>query len=278
MREVIVIGLGAAGVSAAIELKRNRIEPLVIGKDGGALGAYPGKIENVYGLMPIKGQDLYQIGLSQLSYYGISYVFENVLSITEIEGGFLVKTDQNTYSSQTVLLATGKTRIPLDVPGYQTYLGKGISLCAACDGYFFRKKKIALIGHGAYLLHELEHLKKLTDDILIFSNDKALPFPIIPDKILEFKGDKKLREIKTDQGVYPVDGVFFALGSPSLLSFASQLGLMTENQSIVVDSSYQTNIPGLFAAGDAIGGKLQIPKASYDGIAASYAIMHYLKK
>lgn len=155
-------------------------------------------------------------------------------------------------------------------------------MCATCDGYFYRRKKIAIVGCGFYMKHELEYLSRMTPDITIFTHGnpltEKLPYAINREKIKAFTGDFRIRAIETESGVYPIDGVFIALGAPSSLEFASQLGLIIEKNSLVVDHNYQTNVTGVFAAGDVIGGKLQIAKAVFDGMEAADSIYQYLKK
>ncbi len=282
MKKVIIIGYGPAGISAAIYLKRAGIDPLVIGKDLGALEGYSDLIENYYGFgQPIEGKKLIEQGIEQAKRLNIEVLQDSVISLKPVETGFMVVTTKHKYQAHSVLLSTGKTRTTLNIPGFIKYRGKGISLCATCDGFFYRKKKLAIIGCGAYMLHELEYLSRLTSDITIFTHGNDLSsdieYPIIKDPILSFKGTEKITHIETTQGIFSVDGVFIALGVPSSIDFASQLGVIVEKNSLVVDENYQTNVEGLFAAGDIIGGKLQIAKAVYDGMEAADSIYQYLK-
>lgn len=282
MKKVIIIGYGPAGISAAIYLKRAGIDPLVIGKDLGALEGYADLIENYYGFSePIEGKKLIEQGIEQAKRLKIEVLHDSVISLKPGETGFTVVTTKHKYQAHSVLLSTGKTRTTLNIPGFIKYRGKGISLCATCDGYFYRKKKLAIIGCGAYMLHELEYLSRLTSDITIFTHGNDLDsdheYPIIKDPVLSFKGTDRVTHIETTQSLYPIDGVFIALGVPSSIDFASQLGVIVEKNSLVVDENYQTNVEGLFAAGDIIGGKLQIAKAVYEGMEAADAIYQYLK-
>lgn len=282
MRQVIIIGYGPAGISAAIYLKRAGVNPLVIGKDFGALEGYTELIENYYGFgEPIEGKKLIQEGINQAEKLGIEVLTEAVISLKTCERGFRVITSNRHFESQSVLLSTGKTRTTLNIPGFIKYRGKGISMCATCDGYFYRKKRLAIIGCGAYMLHELEYLSRLTDYLTIFTHGNVLndhvSYPIITDEITAFKGTDRITHIQTKNDLYPIDGVFIALGVPSSIDFASQLGVIVEKNNLIVDENYQTNVEGLFAAGDIIGGKLQIAKAVYDGMEAADAIYSYLK-
>ncbi|MBN2300248.1 MAG: FAD-dependent oxidoreductase [Acholeplasmataceae bacterium] len=283
MKKIIIIGYGPAGVSAALYLKRAGLNPLVIGKDLGALDGYSDLVENYYGFSePIEGRKLIQSGVVQAKNLGVEIITDSVISLKQGEKGFIVTTTTNQYASEAVLLATGKTRQTLNIPGFKKFRGKGISLCATCDGYFYRRKKLAIVGCGAYMQHELEYLNRVSKDVTVFTHGHELTCTVENDvntaKIIRFIGDEKISHIVTDQGEVPVDGVFIALGVPSSIDFASQLGVIVEKNNISVDENYQTNIEGLFAAGDIIGGKLQIAKAVYDGMQAADSIYSYLNK
>jgi len=282
MKKVIIIGYGPAGVTAAMYLKRAGINPLVIGKDLGALDGYSDLVENYYGFSkPIEGKKLIQEGVDQAKRLGIEVITDSVISLKQDESGFIVVTEKNEYRSETVLLATGKTRQTLNIPGFKEYRGKGISMCATCDGYFYRRKKSAIVGCGPYMHHELEYLNRISKDVTVFTNSNELPIdienPVVYEKIVSFKGKEKITHIVTTKQEYPIDGVFIAIGVPSSIDFASQLGVIVEKNSIAVDDTYQTNIEGLFAAGDIIGGKLQITKSVHDGMLAADAIYAHLK-
>lgn len=281
MKDIIIIGYGPAGISAAIYLKRQGVNPLVIGKDLGALEGYDDKVENYYGFKsPIDGKDIIKNGIEQAKMLGIDIITDAVIALKSIENYFEIVTQHQTYQAKAVLLATGKTRRTMNRNGFVKFRGKGISMCAMCDGFFYRRKKIALIGCGAYMLHELDFLKKMTKEIIIFTDGKSLDtpvaFPVVIQKIVKFGGSETLEFIETTDHTYEVNGAFIALGTPSSIEFASQLGVIIEKNSLVVDKNYMTNIKGLFAAGDIIGGKLQIAKAVYDGMMASDAIYNYL--
>ena len=283
MRDVIVIGKGPAGISAAIYLKRAGIDVLVLGKDLGALEKSE-KIENFYGLdEPLSGKEIVEKGIAQAESFGIEVVADEVTSITK-EEDFIVSAVSKTYEAKAVLIATGKSRTSVDIKGFEEYKGKGISFCAVCDGFFYKNKKIAVIGNGDYAMNELNELRNFTKDIILFTDDKKLTteflpqgVPICTDKITEFYGDDKIKGITAGKTNYDVDGVFVAVGTASASDFAMKMGVFTENQNIIVDENYMTNIEGLYSAGDAIGGFLQIAKAVSDGAHASRSIIKYIK-
>ncbi len=284
MKKIVIIGHGPAGISAAIYLKRSGHHPIVIGKDYGAFSYDDIPIENYYGFSkPITGKKLIENGVAQAERLGIEIVYDSVIDIKPIlYDRYEVITEKHQYDAAVVLLATGKRRLKLSIPGFKRLRGKGISFCATCDGFFYRKKKIAIIGCGSYMQHELQHLENLTDDITVFTNDHELAVPVnhkvVTSKIVSFSGDTKLETIDTENGPYNVDGAFIAIGTPSSVDFAQKLGVIVESNSLLVNDNYETNVPGLFAAGDVIGGKLQIAKAVYDGMMAAESIKNYLNK
>ena len=279
MMDAIVIGVGPAGISTAINLRKLNLSVLVLGKDKGQLSNLD-VIDNLYGHGPIAGEQLITKGIMQSRQLGIEVKNESVLNIEDLSGHFVVTTTHQTYEAKTVVLATGKPRVQINLEGYQTFKSKGIHLCTTCDGLFYKNKKVALIGNGAYLEHELETLENYTKDIMIFTN--GLPYthkkyPVIKDKLVSFIGEKRLTHIKTTNDSYQVNGVFLAISHPMATELSLKLGVLMKDDNIVVDNYMQTNIKGLFAAGDCVGGMLQIPKAIHDGFMAAHGINQYLR-
>lgn len=276
MIDVIIIGKGPAGISCAIYLKRYNLNPLVIAKDYGTL-SNNSLIENYYGIESINGRELIDKGVEQAKKLGIEIKEEEVLSIENYDN-YEVITKNNTYKAKAIFLATGKTREKVFTKGFKEFEGKGISYCATCDGFFYRKKKIGIMGSGDYMLSELEVLKNFTNDIIIFSNEKIeSEFEVVNDKIIEFYGEEKLQGVRTKEKEYELDAMFIALGSQSGFSFSKHLGIvLDEFDNIVVDENYMTNLEGIFAGGDVIGGLLQVAKAVSDGAIAATRIKKYL--
>lgn len=274
----IVIGKGPAGVTTAIYLKRYGYEPLIIAKDGGAL-AQVKEIENYYGFSKITGPELLERGIEQAKDFQIPILEEEVLEIT-YESVFMVTTTKGIYQAKTVVLACGISKNRFNKADKY----EGVSYCATCDGFFYRKKKLALIGSSSYMAHELSVLENITKDITIFTDGAELTtaisqdFPIVLDKIEEIQGEERITGIKAGGTLYPVDGCFVAIGNASGFTLAKHLGIALKNNSIVVDENYMTNLDGLFACGDAIGGLLQVSKAIGDGASCATAIFSYLKK
>lgn len=277
MYDVIIIGQGPAGISCAIYLKRYNLNPLIIAKDYGALEVNS-TIENYYGIKSIDGQELIKNGIEQAKELGIEIINEEVLSI-ESYPSLEVVTKNNKYQSKALFLATGKSRNKVFIKGFKELEGKGISYCATCDGFFYRKKKIGIMGSGDYMLSELDVLRNFSDDITIFSNDKieGLKERVVSDKIIEFYGEDKLEGVKTFNNDYKLDAMFVALGSQNGFSFAKHLGILLDDNNNIITKDYMTNIEGIFAGGDVIGGLLQIVKAANDGANAATQIKKYLE-
>lgn len=155
-------------------------------------------------------------------------------------------------------------------------------MCATCDGFFYRKKKIGILGAGNFMEEELNVLKNFTPNITIFTNGvdyKNDNFPVNTSKVIEVKGDGNLKSIVTEDGEVELDGLFVALGSADAGDFANHMGLsLDDKKNIIVDKGFMTNVKGVFAGGDVIGGMLQVVKAASDGAQAALSIKNYLKK
>lgn len=287
MRDVIIIGKGPAGISCAIYLKRANLNPLVLGYSYGCLEKDT-IIENYYGFSKITGKELVQRGIDHAKSFNIEVESEEVIKIIDNFDSFTVITKNNSYDAKVVVIATGKKRLDLKIKNYQNFLGKGISFCATCDGFFFRNKKIGVVGNGSYALSELEELENFSKELTLFTNDDIIiennlreNINIINSKIEKVDGIDKLQSITlTDGRKIDIDALFIALGVSSGADFARHLGVVIDDttQSIKVDHNYMTSINGIFAIGDCIGGTYQVAKAVSDGCIASKSIIKYIKK
>ena len=283
MNDVVIIGKGPSGVSAAIYLKRAGIDVVVIGKDLGSLNTEH-TIENYYGFSePIVGKDLIQMGIKQAQNIGIPVVEDEIVGISK-EEEFKVVGVNREYTAKAVMLAMGKARKGLKINGFKEFQGKGISFCAVCDGFFYRGKNLAVIGSGDYAIAEMNELLNITDKVTLFTDGNKLEHEINSDKvkviegkISEIYGDSVVKGISIGEDKYDVDGIFVAIGTAGAVDFALKMGVYIEGDSIEIDQDYMTNIDGLFAGGDCIGGFLQVSKAVADGANASKSIIKYIK-
>lgn len=285
MYDCIIIGKGPAGISAAIYISRSNLRTLVIGKEDTALNKAK-SIENYYGFEDsISGEQLFKNGINQVKKQNVEIKNDEVIDIEYGNGTYIVKTVNNEYETRTIVLATGKSRKTSNIEGEKTFEGKGISYCAICDGFFFKGKNVAVIGDGEYALHEAGVLKNVANEVTIFTNGGKLPENrslsiqnVIEGRIGSIKGKTKVEEIiLEDKRSIPVDGIFIAQGIASSADFAKKLGIFVRNNDIVVNENMETNVPGIYAAGDCTGGLLQICKAVYEGAKCGLSIAKKIK-
>jgi len=281
MADVIVVGGGPAGISAAIYLQRFKRDVLVLMKDQGALGKSDA-IENYYGIVePIPGPELIARGIAQAERLGVRVLREEVLAI-EAGDGFTVKTATAIHSAKAVLMATGMTRANLKVRRFNDFIGLGISYCAVGAAFLYRQKRIGIVGGGEFMLEELDVLRNFSKDLTVFTNGEPLVHRpdgvrIVTEPLVEIRGTDRLSGVATAAAEYPLDVLFIAVGTASAADFALRIGALMEGNRIVVGGDFMTNVPGLFAAGDCIGGLSQIAKAVADGAQAGIAIHKHLR-
>lgn len=279
MYDVIVIGSGPAGITAAIYAKRRKLSILVISKGNGALQKTE-KIDNYYGFENgISGKELYENGIKQAKNLGIDFIEDEVINIEYINQ-FTVETVNSKYEAKAVILATGVSRNIPNIKGIKEFEGKGVSYCAVCDSFFYKGKDVAVLGDGNYAIHEFETLKPVASSVTILTNGNAMvenrdsSIEVNSKKIREFRGDTKLEEVEfEDNTIQNLNGVFIAMGTASSSDLARKIGARIENNNIIVNENMETTVPGLFACGDCTGGLLQISKAVYEGAKAGLAVL-----
>ena len=282
MYDVIIIGAGPAGISAGIYAKRANLNVLILYHGISNLEKAT-MIENYYGFENgISGEDLYNAGINQAKNLGIQVKNEEVLNIEKVNEKFEITTTENKYEGSTCVLATGNKKLKPNIKGVEEFDGKGISYCAICDGFFYRKKNVAVIGNGKYAVSEAEDLKNIVNSITILTNGLELltetTFEVNNKKIKEIKGDTRVRQIEFEDGTnLEIDGIFVALGEAGGSDFAKKIGVLTQNDNIIVDKNMKTNIEGLYSCGNSTGGLLQVAKAVHEGAEAGLAIVSYLK-
>ena len=281
---VIIIGGGPAGVSAALYLARANFKVAIVENGPGAL-ARAHKIDNFYGIAA-SGSKLYAAGLAQAKDLGVDIITDEVLAVEYYDSFVLtLKGSAEPLPASVLVLATGTKNITLNLPGLVELEGKGISYCAVCDGFFFRKKKLAVLGHGPFALHEADYLRHIAAEVTVLTNGqddsaaKAAGFATITTPITAVTGDQRLEAVHfADGSELAVNGLFIALGTADSTDMARKLGAQLEGRFIKVDADGATNIPGLFAAGDCIGGLKQVAKAVHDGARAGLAAIKFLRK
>lgn len=282
MYDVIIIGAGPAGISASLYAKRANLNVLVLYYGESNLEKAI-EIENYYGFENgISGRDLYLNGIKQAQNIGVDVKEEEVLHIEKLQSDFEVTTSNEKYTGKTVIIATGNKKLKPDIVGIEEFDGKGISYCAICDGFFYRKKNIVVIGNGKYAISEAEDLQNIANNVKILTNGLEMQaesnFEIVNKKIKQILGDTKVRQIEFEDGeILDIDGIFVALGEAGGSDFAKKMGVITKGDSINVDENMSTNIDGLFSCGNVVGGLLQVCKAVYEGAEAGLSAVKYVK-
>ena len=279
MSNIVIVGSGPAGVSAALYAVRAGVQTTVLTKGSGAL-ARAETIENYYGFaQPVSGPELERRSIENARRLGVQFVQTEAVGLTWTDR-LTVETLAGAYPADAVILATGASRAVPRIPGLTGLEGRGVSWCAACDAFFYRGKDVAVLGSGEYALHEVQALLPLAGKVILCTNGEPLTaeFPagvtVCTEKLEAIEGEETVTALRlAGGGLLPADGLFVALGVAGSAALARKLGAPVENGRIVVDEKMQTGIPGLFAAGDCTGGMLQVCKAVYEGaLAATEAI------
>ena len=281
--DALIIGKGPAGIQASLYLKRANVSPIIIGKDIGA-SEQAHKIDNFYALPGISGNDLIEQGIQHAKSLDIEVITDEVTSIAYEDEGYLVKTADAIYKATSVLLATGAHRNIPRIRKIRKYESKGVSYCAVCDAYFFRNKKLGVLGTGDYAASEVEVLLSITDDVTLFTNGEEITgnFPkdltINNDRIRSVYGAEKLSGLEfRDGNTFELEGLFVAIGVASSADLAKKLGVEVDAGRIMVNEEMSTAMPGLFAAGDCTPGVQQIAKAVGDGCVAGMMMVNYIR-
>ncbi|MGL4789928.1 MAG: NAD(P)/FAD-dependent oxidoreductase [Anaerotignaceae bacterium] len=280
--EIVIVGSGPAGVSAALYTARSGIKTTIISNGKTALNKAH-KIENYYGFSkPISGDDLYAEGIEQAKALGVEVINGEIVGLSFLNKLAVLTTDK-AYEGDAIILATGSSRNTPNIKGLKELEGKGISYCAVCDGFFFKNKPLAVLGSGQYALHEAMELLPIAQSVTILTDGKPLEVEIpkeinvITHKILEIGGNGKVEQVVFDNESIEVAGIFVAQGVAGSGDLAKKIGAQTEGTKIVVDENMSTNVAGLYAAGDCTGGMLQIAKAVYEGAKAGTEVVKYLR-
>ena len=288
MYDVIIIGKGPAGMSAALYTVRSNLRTLIIGKNNSHL-LKADKIDNYFGFaQTISGKELLHNGEMQVKRLGAELLEDEVITI-EKEDFFKVMTSTGSYSCKAILLATGQPHKVIRIENLVKFEGKGVSYCSTCDGFFYNNLKVGVLGNKDFAIHEAKELTTFTKDITIYTNGKQLEisdryidelnrFHVDTRKISKLEGSDFLQEIHFADGASDnIDGLFVAYESASSIDFARKLGIVTDRNTIVVDGNQQTNLEGVFAAGDCSSKFRQISVAVGQGAVAGKAISDYIK-
>jgi thioredoxin reductase (NADPH) len=277
--DTIVLGSGPAGLSAAVTARGRNKSVLVIGnrwQDSPLARAE--RVDNYLGMPGMTGMEMLEAFQRHAQEMGVEMVTGKVLSIMEWEG-FNLTVGSQLYQGSALILAPGVVR-QAKFPGEETYLGRGVSYCATCDGMLYRNKPVAVVGRSKDAPHEAAYLKSIGCQVVYVAPKRPdqleEDIPFIQAAKLAVKGEQTVTALEADGADIPVNGVFVlreAVAPGDLLP-----GLTLEKGAIQVDRSMATSVPGVFAAGDATGAPLQVSKAVGEGLIAALSACEYLDR
>lgn len=296
--EVAIIGAGMAGLTAAIFSLRFRLKTVVLARQSGGVITESSIVENWPGIKSIPGVSLMESVHEQAAELGADFVFDEVTGVSGEYPAFATKTaGGKTIRSRAVILASGSDRRKLGVPGEKEFSGKGVSYCATCDAFFFRGKKVAVVGgsDGAAVAAEL--LAKFADKVYItYRREQLRAEPIRVERlqanakveiltrtvVTRIEGKETVTGIVFEDGKrIAVDGVFIEIGFIPSTKLPLQLGVaLDESGFIEVDPGGRTNVTGVYAAGDVTTGSnrmRQLVTASAEGAIAAESLYEDLK-
>lgn len=277
IHEVVIVGSGPAGYTAAIYTARAGLSPLVLAGAVSAGGALMNttEVENFPGFPSgVQGPELMDSMREQAEKFGADIRFEDVVAVSLAGDVKAVATDDEVFYAKAVILATGSEYRHMNVPGEERLSGRGVSYCATCDGFFFKDKALAVIGGGDSAMEEATFLTKFASKVTVVHRrdelraSKAMADRALADPKIEFAWNATVEEVVGDEAVtaltvkstlggststLPVDGVFVAIGHLPRTGFLKgQVDLDEAGYIVVDDPSTRTNLPGVFACGDAV--------------------------
>lgn len=298
MYDVIIIGAGTAGLSAAIYTSRAGKNTLLLeGYIPGGQIVSSKEIENYPGIKHISGADFASALYEQALSLGSSIKYDNATSIESLPDRKIVKTSETSYECKSIIIATGATKRPLGLEMEKELTGLGVSYCAICDGAFFKGKEVAVVGGGntaiedaifltayckkVYLIHRKDSLRAESHLIEILEARENVSF-ILESLVTKLHGSKHLEGIsfknKSDIETFiPVNGLFVAVGQIPANDFCSHIIALNQEGYIIADENCKTNADGIFVAGDCRTKSIrQLTTASSDGTIAGLAACEYI--
>ena len=277
IHDVVILGSGPAGYTAAIYSARANLQPLMlVGPQPGGQLTITTEVENYPGFPEgIQGPELMQHFRDQAARFGTEIVEATVESVDFSKRPFTLRTDQGEFLAKTVIISTGASARLLGIPSEKKFFGFGVSACATCDGFFFKGKRVMVVGGGDTALEEANFLARFcTEVVIVHRRDQMRASKIMQDRSLanpkirfilnatvdEVVGDEsplkvtgvRLRDTKTGAvSQHAIDGIFVAIGhQPNTAFLKGQLPLDEKEYVIVEPGSSRTKVPGVFAAGD----------------------------
>lgn len=301
MYDLIIIGGGPAGLTAAVYAARKRLDTLLLSKDLGGQVITTLGVENYMGYQYIEGPELMEKFEEQVKQFPLEQkVGDEVVSLTRTDGGFEAKTDKGeSYQAKTVIIASGKRPRPLNVPGEESLKGRGVTYCAICDGPIFAGEKVAVIGGGNSALEAADDMIKIAEHVNLVSltpftgdqvlinkvKDAAKLSVLLEHQVLAIEGSSRvegivIKDLKTgEEKRLEVGGVFVEIGLIPNSDMVKGIVPLNKHGEIEINCANETGIPGLFAAGDVTNvPEKQIVVAAGEGAKAMLQAHKYLQR
>lgn len=297
MRDILIIGSGPAGLSAAVYAKRAGLDALVVEMEFMGTGqiAESSRVDNYIGLVGKSGYELGELFRSDAEKLDAEFLEEEVVSLSQKNNIWVSQFDDgSSIEAKAVIYAAGASHRKLNVAGEEKFIGKGVSFCAMCDGAFYREKTVAVIGGGDTAVDDALYLADIADKVYLIHRrgefraaagtvKKAEENPniefVLSANVTEILGENHVEKITLDNGrELAVDGVFIAVGMIPRTDILKGIVETDEHGYVVADESGVTSARGLFVAGDVRAKKLrQVITAAADGANAAVSAIEYLK-
>ena len=294
--DIIVLGGGPTAIGCAIYAARFAMDVLVIGKIFGGLIATTHLVENYPGIASTSGQGLMAMFKEHMDSLQIPYISDEIRNIEKANDHFILHSFFQKFKAKSVVIATGSERKKLGIPGEEKFTGRGVSYCATCDGPFYKDKTVCVIGGSDSAAKEALFLSQNVKKVYIIYRRKEIRAEPINKRrveankkieiinntnITEIKGDNTVKSVIFDNGKeFEIDGVFIEVGSNPNSELAKTAGVKTnEKDEIIINRKSETNIPGLFAAGDVADAPFkQAITGVAEGVIAAYSAFDYIKE
>ncbi len=293
--DVIIVGCGPAGLQAAIHAARQKAKVVVLGRPE-ASSLFKAHIENYLCVPGVTlGEDMLKTGMEQAKAFGAEIRHEDVVATAQEGETFLVETESgHKLSTYALIICTGVSRKGLGIPREKDFVGKGVSYCVDCDANFYKGARVAVAGDGSAAAHGALTLSKIASQVYLISEKLDISRALLEElnksdinilhgrKVKELVGDSQLEAIRLDDSTQiDIDGLFIEKGAKGAMQLAAFLGVNLDPERftyIVTNKKQETNIEGIYAAGDICGPPLQMAKAVGEGCVAGYYAGRYALK